>query len=259
MTVHFSCTMCGRCCHDLRLPLSVDEAIRWLRNGGEVQLFSEAIPWPEEPPMENGLAQHKRRRSFAARSAQMPVRVIATLVASFDGPCPNLLPDMRCGVYETRPQVCRVYPAELNPFIELEPSNKLCPPEAWQAEEIIRDASGQWTDPDTVNAIKASHAADQRDTATKALLCQLLDHATTGLSNEGIVALSVPPAQLLEALEAAAAMSGDETPDVSWTFLSNRQATLDLLRSAGTDSAASHEREAGHVKYLGFFAGDVAA
>ncbi|WP_338000302.1 hypothetical protein [Burkholderia gladioli] len=44
MTVHFSCTMCGRCCHDLRLPLSIDEALAWLARGGEVQLFCDAIP-----------------------------------------------------------------------------------------------------------------------------------------------------------------------------------------------------------------------
>ena len=49
MTLHFSCTMCGRCCRDLRVPLGLSEVLDWLRDGGEVQLLCEAIPWLVEP------------------------------------------------------------------------------------------------------------------------------------------------------------------------------------------------------------------
>jgi len=257
MTVHFSCTQCGRCCHGLRLPLSVEEAITWLRDGGAVQLFSEAIPWPEELPEDNLPAQHKRRRSFAARSGSLPVRVIVVLMASFDGACPNLLPDMRCGIYDRRPRVCRIYPAELNPFVELEPAGKLCPPEAWQSGEVLRDEAGRWTDPDTVAAIAATREADRIDAATKARVCERLGHAVAGLSNEGIVILSPPRERLLAALEEAVDPGASEEESIqSWQVLSNRMATLDMLRSAGTDSAVAPDADAGGLRYMGFFQGD---
>jgi hypothetical protein len=44
LDIHFDCTQCGRCCHNLKLPLSVDEAKRWAKNGHEVQLLIEATP-----------------------------------------------------------------------------------------------------------------------------------------------------------------------------------------------------------------------
>lgn len=257
MTVHFSCTQCGRCCHGLRLPLSVHEAIAWLRDGGDVQLFSEAIPWPEELPEENLLAQHKRRRSFAAHSGSLPVRVIVVLMASFDGACPNLLPDMRCGIYARRPRVCRIYPAELNPFVELEPASKSCPPEAWQSDAVLRDDAGRWTDPETVDAIAASREADRIDAATKARACELLGHAVAGLSNEGIVILSPKRERLLAVLEEALTRPAGEEPETSWRVFSNRTATLDMLRSAGTDSAPSPDAPIDDIRYIGFFQGDI--
>jgi Fe-S-cluster containining protein len=128
MDLNFACTMCGNCCHNLRLPLSVNEAIRWLERGGDVQVFCEAMPWPVEPSTDDGQAQHRRIRSFAAESGELAIRVMVTVVAAFDGACPHLQPDMRCGGYEARPNVCRIYPAEINPFIEPMPTHKACPP-----------------------------------------------------------------------------------------------------------------------------------
>ena len=37
---------------------------------------------------------------------------ISTLGKKLGQPCPNLLPDNRCAVYEDRPQVCRDYEAD---------------------------------------------------------------------------------------------------------------------------------------------------
>jgi Predicted Fe-S-cluster oxidoreductase len=132
--LNFACTMCGDCCHNLRLPLSVNEAIRWLECGGDVQVLCEAMPWPVEPSTDDGQVQHRRMRSFAAESGELPIRVMVTVAAAFDGACPHLQPDMRCGAYEARPNVCRIYPAEVNPFIELMLAHKACPPEAWAAD-----------------------------------------------------------------------------------------------------------------------------
>src|ERR1700693_384857 len=111
--LHFGCTKCGKCCHDLKLPLTVSEAIIWLAEGSEVQIICEAVPWPAEPAADDQKAAHRRRRSFAASSGAPPTRVFRMLAAHFSGACPNLLADMRCAIYERRPLVCRNYPAEI--------------------------------------------------------------------------------------------------------------------------------------------------
>ena len=46
-------------------------------------------------------------------SGSLPTRVVVILTGAYEGPCPNLQPDMRCGIYEQRPLVCRIYPAEI--------------------------------------------------------------------------------------------------------------------------------------------------
>src|SRR5471030_1717171 len=73
--LNFSCVSCGKCCHDLRLPLTWQEAIDWLSRDGTVELLCEALPWPEEPEPSNLQAQHKRRRSFPTMSGNLPIRV----------------------------------------------------------------------------------------------------------------------------------------------------------------------------------------
>ena len=145
MDIDFECTMCGNCCHDLRLPLTVAEALAWLGRGNEVQILCEALPWPEEPAADNLQAAHKRRRSFAAMSGSLPTRIVVILTGAFVGPCPNLQADMRCRIYEERPFVCRIYPAEINPFIELVPANKGCPPEAWTPGLAPLVRAGDWS------------------------------------------------------------------------------------------------------------------
>lgn len=251
--------MCGRCCHGLRLPVGVDEAIAWLGNGGKVQVFCEAIPWPEEPPAENLLAVYKRRRSFAAKSGQLPVRVIVSLMAAFEGACPNLRSDLRCGIYESRPRACRVYPAEVNPFIALDRAGKLCPPEAWASDAVLQDEAGEWSDPDVAKAIVGMREADARDAAIKAELCVILGIATGGLSNEGVVIHTPEPERLLAALESATVGAFAESDTSSeWQIVSHRKGTLELLRSAGTASLPAASLDTAVSNYLGFVPADPA-
>lgn len=97
MDIDFECTKCGKCCHDLRLPLTVTEAMAWLERGNDVQILCDAAPWPKEPPEDNLPAAHRRRRSFAAVSGSLPTRVVVILASAYEGPCPHHQQKMRCG------------------------------------------------------------------------------------------------------------------------------------------------------------------
>ena len=37
--IHFACTRCGNCCRNLKLPLTVAEAIGWIGDGNSVQVI----------------------------------------------------------------------------------------------------------------------------------------------------------------------------------------------------------------------------
>ena len=259
MATHFSCTLCGNCCRDLRLPLSIDEAIRWLTHSGRVELFCEAIPWPEEPPADDRQAHYRRERSFVATSGALPVRVVVTLVASFNGPCPNLQADQRCGAYETRPNVCRIYPAEVNPFVELDPASKSCPPDAWTADQPVFIDGGRLVDAETAALIDVARSNAVRDVAAKQHLCALLGCHTASLANEGFAIHSPDRDRLLAALNAvrdAASTPQPHTVAAPWSFVSNRRATLDTLTSIGAPCVPAGDTAAFAGSYLNFFPAD---
>jgi Fe-S-cluster containining protein len=253
MTIHFECTMCGKCCHDLKLPLSVDEAIAWLERGTDIQILCEAVPWPEEPPADNLQAQYKRGQSFPASSGELPTRIMVILAAAFTGPCPNLGPDMRCGIYEERPRVCRIYPAEINPFVPLMPEQKQCPPEAWTPDRPVFAVNQQIVDATTMALIQQSRDANCADTTAKALACAYLDIKVAALANEGFAIFSPHREAALSALRRArdAAALAQDVP--SWTIVSNRAATVDTLNSIGALSVFPPVNEPTPFEYLGFF------
>lgn len=254
MPSHFSCTMCGRCCRDLRLPLSLAEAADWLRDGGETQLLCDAIPWPVEPAADDRLAAYKSRRSFPAMSGTLPLRVIVTVVAAFEGPCPHLQADLRCGAYDRRPRVCCIYPAEINPFIELQPAAKLCPPEAWDERHPVLEVEGRYANASLVATIDAFRAADIHDVEAKRRLCDVLGVRTAAVANEGFVVIA--PGREAMANAIAAAMRDDEVASdaasaASWTFISNRRGTRETLVSVDAKAGAPEALPALH-EYLGF-------
>jgi len=258
--------MCGRCCHDLRLPLAVDEARAWLARGGDVQLFCDAIVWPQEPPAGDGLAQHRRRRSFAASSGALPVRVSVTLVAAFDGACPHLRADMACGAYDERPRVCRIYPAEVNPFVTLDPAAKACPADAWSEAKPPLMREGRLVDAQTAALVARSREADERDRIAKSYLCALLGYDAAALANEGFAVYAPPRARLAAALQAAQQASEPlDNPEprspYPWRFVTNRATTLATLQSVGaTASLVAQPQDAEAVPaYLGFFAAETGA
>jgi Fe-S-cluster containining protein len=235
--IHFSCTLCGKCCSNLKIPLTALESVEWLRRGHPVQLICEATPWPVEFPADDQKSAHRRRRSFAAVSGSMPIRVVVILAARIDGACPNLLPDRRCGIYQRRPLVCKIYPAEINPFVRLEPRNKACPAEAWAAHHPLLQRKGVVGDEAVRRDIQSSRDTDEMDTGVKLRLCKALDVSDTALAAEGFVVYSPAIAALLGALSQAMA-AADAAPDLNpWRFLSNQSGTVDSLLEGGALAA----------------------
>lgn len=249
--LNFSCTQCGKCCHDLRLPLTCQEAIAWLQRGGSVELLCEAIPWVTEPAAADAPAMHKRQRSFPALSGTLPVRVIVVLAAAFKGACPHLGPDMCCGIYEHRPHVCRIYPAEVNPFFSISPDRKQCPPEAWKSPvPFVRN--NQVVDAQVQLHTSLLRHGDQLDVAAKARVCEALGIQQASLSNEGFMAHHPSPEALLSALQQTPPIAGDKPSQSQWTMVTNQVTTFDALNLAGARALQAWTLAEGASQYLGF-------
>jgi Fe-S-cluster containining protein len=254
MDVHFGCTQCGNCCRNLKLPLTVLETMHWLADGNTVQVICEAMPWPEEPPADDLKAAHRRRRSFATLSGSLPARVAVILAANFTGYCPNLESNMRCGIYDRRPLVCRIYPAEINPFVQLDPARKACPPEAWAGEQPLLLRDGRVMDIRLRENIQQSRDADRRDVEIKRRLCGALKLNSAALADEGFVVYSPDHAVLLAELARAIEEPDSAADEAQWHFISNRAATIDSLAMRGARALAAASGDQSHYEYLGFYA-----
>jgi Fe-S-cluster containining protein len=236
--IPFSCTMCGKCCHDHSLPLTLDEAIMWLEDGGDLRLLCEAAAWPVPPAPGDEQAAYRKRRSFTARSGDRTIHVVAMLVGVIRGPCPNLGPDMRCRIYERRPLVCRIYPAEVNPFYEFDPGRKACPPEAWtQGATLIAD--GDPVDEGTRALIEQARRRDAEDAPRKRDVCRALGIDVAAVAGEGFAVHLRNTGAVLQALLAAKAATTDDSSDgARWRLYSPRAATVESLRMAGFNAVS---------------------
>ncbi|MBY0393324.1 MAG: YkgJ family cysteine cluster protein [Novosphingobium sp.] len=233
MAIHFSCTQCGKCCHDLRLTLSAEEAAVWVGNGHTVQVLSEALPVvPGAADADDpGIV-----RSFAAMSGEMPIRIAATLVAYHEGACPHLLLDMRCGNYAARPRICRIYPLDRLAGMRFETRGKVCPPEAWEERHppLIDDA--RIFDPEAVAVLAQHREIARRDVPLMAALCRKLGIGAAAFAGEGLAVHTPEPAALLDALhELPCGLAAPDGP-ASWTIVTNRAATFAMLAGAGCDA-----------------------
>ncbi len=235
--ISFGCTACGLCCHGLRLPLSIREARDWSAAGGVVELFCEAIP--DLGPPDDAAALHRWAIGFTAHSGTLPIRVRLMLVAAFDGPCPRLLPDMRCGAYAERPSACRIYPAEMRPDHNIDPATKLCPPEAWgpDAPPLI-DATGRIVDEEVGGALTALTHAQRADAGAKAALAHALGLRDVALANEGSVVVAPDGVRLRAAIDAAvdAAVEAPAAALAGWRFATDSADTAALIVDAGGES-----------------------
>jgi Fe-S-cluster containining protein len=231
--LHFGCTQCGKCCRDSKIPLTVAEAANWLNRGHPVQLICEASPWPQGLADEDPKAAHFKRRSFAVMSGMMPTRVVVMLVADIAGACPNLRSDLRCGIYEDRPLVCRIYPAEINPLVGLDPKKKACPPEAWTTNQPILRRNGIVLSDVIRRDIQSSRDTDAHDVAVKNRLCAALNVTDTALVHEAVLVYSPSIQALSSALAAAMATAGGPNARAPWRFVSDRPETIENLAASG--------------------------
>jgi Fe-S-cluster containining protein len=257
MDHHFGCTICGDCCKGLRVQLTRREALDWLERGHPVDLLADAAPWFEEPAENDERGRYTRARSFATVSGEVPVRITLRLTSNHTGPCANRLPDMKCAIYETRPLVCRIFPAYIFPFGGFDPANRLCPPEAWAPHNPVLIRDGACVDPATVELIALARATAAEDAAAGPALCADLGIRAAGLANEGYVAHTPEPAALAEALRRSLECpgGGTETGGGDWTVASNRRSTLDALNAAEARFEAMRASLVdGTRQYLGLFA-----
>ena len=249
MDICFKCTECGQCCRDTKIPLTVVEAVNWLNRGHEVQLLCEASPWSAALDAEPR-ALHFKRRSFAVMSGSMPTRIVVMLVANIVGACPNLLPNRRCGIYDDRPLVCRIYPAEINPFVALKRENKACPPEAWAKDHPSLQRGNALMDKVIQRDIELSRGADVVETEVKNRLCRALNVVDTALVHEAVLAYSPNAQTLLSALAfAVATESAHET--AQWRFVSDQPETLAALAKYGAAVLPLSGAGATSFQYLG--------
>jgi Fe-S-cluster containining protein len=253
--VHFDCTLCGKCCHDLKLPLTVSEAQAWLRDGHSVQILCEAMPCPADPPAEDLQSAHRMRRSFAATSGTLPLRVSVVLAANQVGACPKLQADMRCGIYARRPLVCRIYPAELNPFRTMAAQNKRCPPEAWTTARPLYQRDGRLLDALLRDLIQQSHEIDARDVEVKRRVCSELGLTAAGLANEGYVVHDIDPERLAAALAEASLLRPQNAAQAplahtDWQLVSNRERSVTALTAVGAYSKIAAAADLPGAQYL---------
>nr|WP_218171794.1 YkgJ family cysteine cluster protein [Pseudomonas gingeri] len=243
INTRFSCVGCGKCCNDHYVPLTLDESRQWATDGGTVIVLLEAFLESGHGIAEEQF-EHAHRRSVLVASGTTRAWLAVTFAAYNNGPCRHLDADNRCGIYERRPLVCRIYPAEINPHISLRTDRKDCPPESWeQGPELI--AGGKPVDRELARLIERSRQADREDIVAKAAICVRLGIATTALKGNGFATYLPDMGAFLEAIEEVAAQRPERHPQQSWAFqLADEDSTRALLAQGAsiTSSGAGHYR-----------------
>jgi Fe-S-cluster containining protein len=226
----FGCTLCGRCCKNLSLPLTLDEAIAWLEDDGQVAIFCEAYPFqPPEPGQIDLRAEHRRKRSFAVRCGSSQARVTAIFVAVISGACRHLSEDLKCNIYDRRPLVCRIYPAEISPFVQFDTAAKACPPEAWLAGEPLVTRRVQ-------RLAEESRQTDRDDVPQKSVICSELKMSVAAVADEGYAAYYPEGGLLLDVIKRARATNTASSGNGGqWRIHSPREKTITALQASGLE------------------------
>jgi Fe-S-cluster containining protein len=154
-----------------------------------LEAFDESL-WPADSEK----FKHNAKRASQIHSGNAKINVIAIFAANALTQCPNLDDQNQCGIYEERPLVCRIYPAEISPFITFNPAEKVCPPEVWEAGEII--VSDREVSSALQVEIEHSRVADRLDADAKVAICESMD-MTVAAWKENALAVYLPDRQSL--------------------------------------------------------------
>ena len=238
----FNCVGCGACCKGRFIPLTLIEARQWLERGHDVAILLEAFKQPFWLASEQEY-QHSLLRSAQVSCGNTQVQVTAIFAANALGQCPNLQANDLCSIYEERPLVCRIYPMEINPFIELKPQNKDCPSEAWEHGEIIANDTGP--DSSLNSLIQLSRLADRADARAKVSICNRVGINVAAWKAEALVIQFPAREQLLQAI-----YDEEATPEAGTQALGRwklRVAQPSLSQALASGKLALDEAE--HVNY----------
>lgn len=241
--VRFGCIGCGACCTGRYIPLTLDEAQQWLERGDDVGILVEAFDsatWPSSP----NAYQHQLLRSTEVRSGKSKMQVIAIFAGRAIPKCPNLKSDGLCNIYDARPLVCRIYPMEINPFIELIPESKDCPPVAWEEGEIL--VSDRVLEPVMSRNIASSRAADRSDAIAKTAVCEELGITVAAWKYNGLAIYSPVREDLLAAITKVKSITqpslgSDWMVRTDDADLSQRLMASDFNLAVGVDSFEFHK------------------
>ncbi|WP_349976421.1 YkgJ family cysteine cluster protein [Pseudomonas sp. WHRI 8519] len=195
--IRFSCNSCGACCKGRLIPLTLEETKLWLKRGHEVAILLEAFDEFQWGSTRQELA-HAKGRAVEVTSGGVPIYVIAVFAGNALTGCQNLDDKNRCGIYDDRPLVCRIYPAEVNPFITLTPASKVCPPEVWEGGEVL--FNDNIIDPILTDQIERSRKADRGDAQAKIALCEILGLNVAAWKGNAFTIYMVDREQLLDAI-----------------------------------------------------------
>lgn len=148
----------------------------------------------------DGQRDHAERRSLRVRCGGTHAYVAITFAVYNIATCRYLTADKRCGIYEHRPLVCRIYPIEINPHIQLRRDFKDCPPETWNESgpAIYRD--GRMVNAELALLIEQSRQADRDEIGVKAEVCRRLGIDVTALKGDGFATYLPDTGKLLSTM-----------------------------------------------------------
>jgi Fe-S-cluster containining protein/type IV secretory pathway TrbD component len=229
----FSCVGCGACCRGRFVPLTIAETVQWLRRGHSVAVLLEAFyesAWPLGAPEYT----YNKPRSAPVQCGNGSLRVTAILAGNVIPQCPNLGGDDLCTIYSERPLVCRIYPAEINPFIPLSPSAKDCPPESWLQGNLIG------SDRVLTSQILQSQQADRDDAQLKVKICEALGITVAAWKGNGFTVYMPTVDRMLSAI---GELSSPSQMNVAWRIKVEDSVLQDTLehRSFALERDASDD------------------
>ncbi len=87
---------------------------------------------------------------------------------------------------------------EINPFITLRPADKICPPEVWEAGDIL--FTDRVVDPILADQIERSRQADRDDAQAKIQVCEALGMNVAAWKGHALAVYLPDRTQLFEAI-----------------------------------------------------------